>query len=116
MDFNKEKTILQDPLGQDSDFTSTVLSVLAVIGGVDNRIRLGGHVQHETHGTGTVARITHKGKIHVQFASNKLHVCRLSELVPVSLLQETPFTLYILMFGSVFFISAYLVILLRHFI
>lgn len=68
-----------------SDSVGNILAVLAVIGGMDNRPRLGGQVRHETHNIGTIARITHKGRIHVQFANDKLRVCRLTELEPVSL-------------------------------
>ena len=62
----------------------TILAVLAVVGGVDTRPRLGGQVHHETYELGTIARITPKGKIHVQFNGNKLRVCRLTELTAVS--------------------------------
>ena len=64
--------------------SGTIMAVLAVIGGVDPRPRLGGLVHHETHEAGTVAKITPKGKIHVQFQSGKLKMCRLSELTMVS--------------------------------
>ena len=53
-----------------------MLAVLAMIGGVDNRPRLGGLVQHETFGVGTVSKITPKGKIHVQFHESPSQVCR----------------------------------------
>lgn len=60
-----------------------VLACLAVIGGVDNRARLGGSVEHEEMGSGTIARITSKGKIHVQFKDGSLRACRLTELTVV---------------------------------
>ena len=60
-----------------------VLACLAVIGGVDNRARLGGSVEHEEVGSGTIARITSKGKIHVQFKDGSLRACRLTELTVV---------------------------------
>jgi E3 ubiquitin-protein ligase HERC2 len=62
----------------------TILAVLAVIGGVDSRPRLGGQVHHDTHDLGTVSRITPKGKVIVQFQQGKVKVCRLSELTVVS--------------------------------
>nr|XP_022328228.1 E3 ubiquitin-protein ligase HERC2-like isoform X2 [Crassostrea virginica] len=61
-----------------------VLACLAVIGGVDNRARLGGSVEHEEMGSGTIARITSKGKIHVQFKDGSLRACRLTELTVTS--------------------------------
>lgn len=67
-----------------------ILAVLAVVGGVDTRPRLGGQVHHETCGLGTIARITPKGKIHVQFQANKLRVCRLTELTVVSKTSSLP--------------------------
>ncbi|KAK7097783.1 E3 ubiquitin-protein ligase HERC2-like isoform X3 [Littorina saxatilis] len=68
------------------ELTGTILAVLAVIGGVDTRPRLGGQVHHESHDLGTVARITPKGKIHVQF-EDKLRVCRLTELAPLPVVE-----------------------------
>ncbi|KAJ8297784.1 hypothetical protein KUTeg_024315 [Tegillarca granosa] len=63
-----------------SDNHSSVMASLAVIGGVDSRPHLGGRVSHEQYGTGTIAKITPKGKIHVQFKDGGLRVCRLTEL------------------------------------
>ncbi|KAK7486952.1 hypothetical protein BaRGS_00021768, partial [Batillaria attramentaria] len=77
----------QDSDAANPDTAGTILAVLAIIGGVDSRPRLGGQVRHETHGLGTVARITPQGKIHVQFTSDKLRVCRLTELTPVPVLE-----------------------------
>ncbi|XP_052719637.1 E3 ubiquitin-protein ligase HERC2-like [Crassostrea angulata] len=73
----------QELLSEDTvliDRLPIVLACLAVIGGVDNRARLGGRVEHEEMGYGTIARITSKGKIHVQFEDGSLMGCRLTEL------------------------------------
>nr|XP_034301897.1 E3 ubiquitin-protein ligase HERC2 isoform X1 [Crassostrea gigas] len=73
----------QELLSEDTvliDRLPIVLACLAVIGGVDNRARLGGRVEHEEMGFGTIARITSKGKIHVQFEDGSLIGCRLTEL------------------------------------
>ncbi|KAL8607282.1 hypothetical protein ACOMHN_047613 [Nucella lapillus] len=69
------------------ELTGTILAILGVVGGVDTRPRLGGQVQHETFELGTVAGITPRGKVHVQFNDNKLRVCRLSELTPVPVVE-----------------------------
>lgn len=61
------------------------MAVLAVIGGIDSRLRLGGQVIHDEFGEGTVTRITPKGKITVQFYDMRTcRVCPLSQLKPVS--------------------------------
>lgn len=60
------------------------MAVLAVIGGIDGRLRLGGQVIHEEYGEGTVTRITPKGRITVQFHEMRTcRVCLLSQLKPV---------------------------------
>lgn len=60
------------------------MAVLAVIGGIDGRLRLGGQVAHEEFGEGTVTRITPKGRITVQFSDMRAcRVCPLSQLKPV---------------------------------
>lgn len=60
------------------------MAVLAVIGGIDGRLRLGGQVVHEEYGEGTVTRITPKGRITVQFYEMRTcRVCLLSHLRPV---------------------------------
>ena len=60
------------------------MAALAVIGYADTHLRLGGSVQHFEHGPGTVARITAKGKIAVQFHNPpSLRVCRLQDLTSV---------------------------------
>lgn len=62
----------------------SVMAVLAVIGGIDGRLRLGGQVIHEEYGEGTVTRITPKGRITVQFHEMRTcRVCLLSHLKPV---------------------------------
>jgi hypothetical protein len=63
---------------------ATVMAAMAVAGGIDNRPHLGGTVKHLTNGIGVVTKITPKGKIHVQFGSRNLRVCRLNELTSVS--------------------------------
>lgn len=63
----------------------SLMAVLAVIGGIDSRLRLGGQVLHDEFGEGTVTRITPKGKITVQFHDVRTsHVCPLNQLHPVS--------------------------------
>lgn len=60
------------------------MAVLAVIGGIDGRLRLGGQVMHDEFGEGTVTRITPKGRITVQFCDMRMcRVCPLNQLKPV---------------------------------
>lgn len=62
----------------------SVMAVLAVIGGIDGRLRLGGQVIHDEYGEGTVTRITPKGRITVQFHEMRTcRVCLLSHLKSV---------------------------------
>lgn len=61
------------------------MAAMAVTGGIDNRPHLGGTVKHPTNGLGVVTKITPKGKIHVQFGSKLVKICRLNELVTVSI-------------------------------
>lgn len=62
----------------------SLMAVLAVIGGIDGRLRLGGQVVHEEYGEGTVTRITPKGRITVQFHEMRTcRVCLLSHLKTV---------------------------------
>ncbi|MBN3299656.1 HERC2 ligase, partial [Amia calva] len=62
----------------------SLMAVLAVIGGIDSRLRLGGQVIHEEYGEGTVTRITPKGRITVQFHEMRTcRVCPLSQLRPL---------------------------------
>uniref|UniRef100_A0A3Q2Y7Y6 E3 ubiquitin-protein ligase HERC2 n=1 Tax=Hippocampus comes TaxID=109280 RepID=A0A3Q2Y7Y6_HIPCM len=61
----------------------SLMAVLAVIGGIDGRLRLGGQVVHEEYGEGTVTRITPKGRITAQFHEMRnSRVCLLSHLKP----------------------------------
>lgn len=62
----------------------SVLAIIAVIGGVDNRPRLGGVVKIDDNGTGTICKITPRGKILVQMNDGSVQACRLTSLVPVS--------------------------------
>lgn len=67
------------------------MAVLAVIGGIDGRLRLGGQVTHDEFGEGTVTRITPKGRITVQFADMRTcRVCPLNQLKPVGGLGPVP--------------------------
>ncbi|XP_058886345.1 E3 ubiquitin-protein ligase HERC2-like isoform X1 [Acipenser ruthenus] len=78
-------TALEDyfPDSQGPDVGS-LMAVLAVIGGIDGRLRLGGQVIHEEFGEGTVTRITPKGRITVQFHEMRTcRVCPLSQLKPL---------------------------------
>uniref|UniRef100_A0AAY4E4J6 E3 ubiquitin-protein ligase HERC2 n=1 Tax=Denticeps clupeoides TaxID=299321 RepID=A0AAY4E4J6_9TELE len=75
----------------------SLMAVLAVIGGIDGRLRLGGQVVHEEYGEGTVTRITPKGRITVQFHEMRTcRVCLLSQLKPLPVVafsvQNLPFT------------------------
>ena len=67
------------------DTNGPVLAVLTVIGGLDSRPRLGGLVQHEGLGMGTVAQVEGKGKTTVFFhEQKKAKTCVLSTVKPVS--------------------------------
>ncbi|XP_059922232.1 E3 ubiquitin-protein ligase HERC2 isoform X1 [Gadus macrocephalus] len=75
----------------------SLMAVLAVIGGIDGRLRLGGQVVHEEYGEGTVTRITPKGRITVQFHDMRTcRVCLLSQLRPLPVISfsvhNLPFT------------------------
>uniref|UniRef100_A0A673CR73 HECT-type E3 ubiquitin transferase n=1 Tax=Sphaeramia orbicularis TaxID=375764 RepID=A0A673CR73_9TELE len=75
----------------------SLMAVLAVIGGIDGRLRLGGQVVHEEYGEGTVTRITPKGRITVQFHEMRTcRVCLLNHLKPLPAVsfsvQNLPFT------------------------
>uniref|UniRef100_A0A2C9K806 HECT-type E3 ubiquitin transferase n=1 Tax=Biomphalaria glabrata TaxID=6526 RepID=A0A2C9K806_BIOGL len=67
--------------------TALMVAALAVIGGVDSRLRLGSCVRHEEYGLGTISKITSKGKLLVQFNSGKSSICRLSELTGIPLVD-----------------------------
>lgn len=72
------------PDASESPEVGGLMAVLAVIGGIDGRLRLGGQVMHEEFGEGTVTRITPKGKITVQFLDMRTcRVCPLNQLKPV---------------------------------
>ncbi|XP_054644739.1 E3 ubiquitin-protein ligase HERC2 isoform X2 [Dunckerocampus dactyliophorus] len=75
----------------------SLMAVLAVIGGIDGRLRLGGQVIHEEYGEGTVTRITPKGRITAQFHEMRnSRVCLLSHLKPLPAVnfsvQNLPFS------------------------
>uniref|UniRef100_G3PKS4 MIB/HERC2 domain-containing protein n=1 Tax=Gasterosteus aculeatus TaxID=69293 RepID=G3PKS4_GASAC len=81
----------------DSPRVGSLMAVMAVIGGIDGRLRLGGQVVHEEYGEGTVTRITPKGRITVQFHEMRTsRVCLLSHLKPLPAVcfsvQNLPFT------------------------
>lgn len=86
MHFNpKFQVVLEDYLpNAEAPAVGSLMAVLAVIGGIDARLRLGGPVVHEEYGEGTVTRITPKGRITVQFHEMRTcKVCLLSQLKPV---------------------------------
>ncbi|KAK6172413.1 hypothetical protein SNE40_016067 [Patella caerulea] len=85
-DKTKSPQLVEIEVMEENNFLN-VLAVLAMIGGVDNRPRLGGLVNHETYSNGTIAKITPKGKIHVQFHTDGLQICRLSEITVVPLID-----------------------------
>lgn len=60
------------------------MAVLAVIGGIDSRPRLGGLVQLKEWGLGTVSRIAPNGKVTVQCGGQqKAKICSISQVKPV---------------------------------
>ena len=66
-----------------------VMAVLAMIGGVDYRPRLGGQVKHEEYGVGTLVNMAANGRLTTQFEGQRVwRVCRLSTLSPVSPLDH----------------------------
>ncbi|XP_038616113.1 E3 ubiquitin-protein ligase HERC2 [Tachyglossus aculeatus] len=81
----------------ESPEVSGLMAVLAVIGGIDSRLRLGGQVVHDEFGEGTVTRITPRGKITVQFYDMRTcRVCPLNQLKPLPVVafnvNNLPFT------------------------
>lgn len=62
---------------------ASVLAVLALVGGIDGRPRLGGVVKLEEHGIGTISKISPHGKIFVQMHDGTVVNTRLSALSPV---------------------------------
>ncbi|XP_022531523.2 E3 ubiquitin-protein ligase HERC2 isoform X2 [Astyanax mexicanus] len=93
-----EATLLEEYFpNAEAPVVGSLMAVLAVIGGIDGRLRLGGQVVHEEYGEGTVTRITPKGRITVQFYEMRTcRVCLLSQLKPLPVLsfsvQNLPFT------------------------
>lgn len=85
------QAVLEDYLpNAEAPAVGSLMAVLAVIGGIDDRLRLGGPVVHEEYGEGTVTRITPKGRITVQFHEMRnCKVCLLSQLKPVHMHQHT---------------------------
>ncbi|XP_063970630.1 E3 ubiquitin-protein ligase HERC2-like [Lytechinus pictus] len=65
-------------------YQGEVMAVLAMIGGVDDRPRLGGQVKHEEYGVGTLVSMAANGRLTVQFEGQRVwRVCRISTLSPV---------------------------------
>ena len=65
-----------------------MLAVLTVIGGLDTRPRLGGLVQHEELGAGTIAKIESKSKVVVLFHGRKsAKMCTLGFVKPVRIVD-----------------------------
>ena len=72
-------------LAEDVKTHGPVLAVLMVIGGLDTRPRLGGLVQHEELGNGTIAKIEARSKVVVLFHGCKsAKLCTLGSIRPVS--------------------------------
>ena len=72
-------------LAEDVKTHGPVLAVLMVIGGLDTRPRLGGLVQHEELGNGTIAKIETRSKVVVLFHGRKsAKLCTLGTIRPVS--------------------------------
>ncbi len=89
--FNYHLLSIQLTSGVNEEET-VVVAVLAIIGGADSRLRLGGMVENEEHGKGVVTRITKEGKIYVQCTDE--HVVRNS---PLSLWKVVSFTFPLLL-------------------
>ena len=67
---------------------ASVLAVLSVIGGVDGRARVGGQVEHEDFGVGTVAKASVDGQLTVYFEEQKgPKICSLGHVKPVRSLK-----------------------------
>ncbi|KAH0501347.1 E3 ubiquitin-protein ligase HERC2 [Microtus ochrogaster] len=80
-----ERALLEDYFPDSENLeVGGLMAVLAVIGGIDGRLRLGGQVMHDEFGEGTVTRITPKGRITVQFCDMRMcRVCPLNQLKPL---------------------------------
>ncbi|XP_062306104.1 E3 ubiquitin-protein ligase HERC2 [Osmerus eperlanus] len=95
---HSEASVLEDFLpDSEGPRAGSLMAVLAVIGGIDGRLRLGGQVVHEEYGEGIVTRITPRGRITVQFHDMRTsRVCLLSQLKPLPVapfsVQNLPFT------------------------
>ena len=63
----------------------SALAVLTVIGGLDDRARVGGLVQHDELGTGTITKIPNRSKVVVLFHGRQAaKLCPVATLKPVS--------------------------------
>ncbi|OCT92505.1 hypothetical protein XELAEV_18015562mg [Xenopus laevis] len=81
-----DMTVLEDYFpDSEGPEVGSLMAVLAVIGGIDSRLRLGGQVVQDEFGEGTVTKITPKGKITVQF-----HDVRTSRICPLNQLNPMP--------------------------
>ncbi|XP_045543165.1 E3 ubiquitin-protein ligase HERC2 isoform X2 [Salmo salar] len=95
---HSETTLLEEYFpDSEGPRVGSLMAVLAVIGGIDERLRLGGQVIHEEYGEGTVTRVTPKGRITVQFHEMRTcRVCLLSQLKPLPVVsfsvQNLPFS------------------------
>ena len=68
------------------DRYGTALAVLSVIGGLDDRPRIGGLVQHDELGVGTIAKIQSKNKVAVLFhGGRRAKLCLIHTLKTVSI-------------------------------
>lgn len=69
----------------ESSGQGSVMAVLAVIGGVDSRPRLGGLVHHKDWGQGTISRIAPNGKVTIQYDDqSKPKICPIAHVKAVS--------------------------------
>ena len=61
-----------------------VLAVLAVIGGVDSRPRLGGLIEHEEWGRATISKISLNAKVTLQcHEGGQVKTCRITDVEAV---------------------------------
>ncbi|XP_057611898.1 E3 ubiquitin-protein ligase HERC2-like [Chionomys nivalis] len=89
-----ERALLEDYFPDSENLeVGGLRAVLAVIGGIDGRLRLGSQVMHDEFGEGTVTRITPKGRITVQFCDMRMcRVCPLNQLKPEAVCVSQEFT------------------------
>ncbi|KAL3879973.1 hypothetical protein ACJMK2_032247, partial [Sinanodonta woodiana] len=67
---------------------ASIQAILALIGGMDSRPRLGGQVKMEDEESGIITRITPKGKILVQLNDGgEILTCRVSDLTTIPCLE-----------------------------